>query len=298
MTRSLKTTCILAGGLALLVLLTGPHDVRAQDPKTAEPVKEKTMKKADAPANDSKKDKTLWEMVKSSGWMTIAFLGVIGLGSVYAGMVIFERLATLTAEKMMPSGFVTALANLVKRGEIKPRPYQDLCEQYPSPLSNVLKAGLHRAGKPNAEVEKGMEDAIARESAILKRKIRPLVELYYVGPLVGLLGTVIGIIVAFQAYKSGGGSSLKQSEEFASGISTALQATAGGLFLAIFTSVFSAWFNVRGEKFLEQFDEHLIPAVGCIANMEVVYTLPVAPTAAPAAPAPVPGSPQLVSASN
>ncbi len=108
----------------------------------------------------------------------------------------------------------------------------DICEQKrDKPLARVLAAGLERAGADFSEREKVVEDAAHFEVTGLARNLRPLFLVWLVAPLLGLLGTVWGMIEAFGDIAGEGG--LGRPEVLAGGIYRALTTTAAGLVVAI-----------------------------------------------------------------
>jgi len=109
-----------------------------------------------------------------------------------------------------------------------------------------------------------MEDAAVREMATLRGGIRPLSTVGSVAPLVGLLGTVVGMIGAFRTASQMG---LGKGEQMAEGIYLALLTTAGGLTIAIPALLLSALFNAKAERFFREIDESLLPTVPCLARL-------------------------------
>jgi biopolymer transport protein ExbB len=209
---------------------------------------------------------TLLELIVAGGPLNIAFLSVLGLFSLFALTVILERLANLTERKLIPPGFVLELKELIQRREDNPQAFQHLADRSPSVIATILKAGLLRAGRPVAEVEKAMEDAAARELSALRGRIRPLTVLGSVGPLVGLLGTAVGMILVFRTASQVG--HLGKAELLAEGIYLKLETTVAGLIVAIPSVLFAALFNARTEKFIRLIDEHLMQAIPCFIRME------------------------------
>ena len=119
------------------------------------------------------------------------------------------------------------------------------------------------------EVEKAMEDAAAREMAAMRSRNRPLSVIGSVAPLVGLLGTVVGMIFAFRVSSLAG---LGKAELLAEGIYLALLTTAGGLTIAIPCLLLVAWFNTLVERFMRDIDETLLevmPGFTRVENMAV-----------------------------
>jgi biopolymer transport protein ExbB len=218
---------------------------------------------AEAPAR--KVPETLLELIVAGGPLNIAFLAVLGLFSLVSLTVILERAVNLTERKLIPPGFVRELHGLLGKQEDNAAPFRALCERYPSVIANVLKAGLIRAGRPVPEVEKAMEDAAARELGELRSRVRPLTVLSSVGPLVGLLGTAVGMILVFRTASQVGPG---KAELLAEGIYLKLETTVAGLIVAIPSVLFAAVFNSRTEKLLRRVDEQLMETIPCFARME------------------------------
>jgi biopolymer transport protein ExbB len=255
--RRISPLCFLA---FFLLLAAGAYTAEAQG---AGKVTDQAAGQGDTPAR--KAPETLLELIVAGGPLNIAFIAVLGLFSLLGLAVILERLVNLTTRKLIPPGFVRDLQELVRRHEDSPRPFRDLCERYPSVIATVLKAGLIRAGRPVAEVEKAMEDAAARELGALRSRVRPLTVLSSVGPLVGLLGTAVGMILVFRTASEVGPG---KAELLAEGIYLKLETTVAGLIVAIPSVLFAALFNSRTEKLMRRVDEHLMEVIPCFARME------------------------------
>lgn len=223
--------CIIGIVLVVLTLQVGVGTVWAQ---------------AEGDAAVRQSSDTVLHMIQKSGVSGISFMAALGGFSLAMGMVTIERLAHVTRTRILPRGFAAELRTIGKGGSDAVGPLQELCRRYPSAAANVLRAGLLRIGRPVVEVEKAMEDAIAREVAGLRSGVRPLSVIASVAPLVGLLGTVVGMIQAFYlASEHGLGG---RANTFAEGIYLALLTTAAGLSIAIPALLFAAFFNNRIDK--------------------------------------------------
>ena len=110
--------------------------------------------------------------------------------------------------------------------------------------------------------------------AALRGGIRPLNVIGNVAPLVGLLGTVLGMIMAFRTASQAG---LGKGELMAQGIYMALLTTAAGLTIAIPALLLAALLNAKVEKFFREIDEHLIETMPSFARMEAAVSLEVTP---------------------
>lgn len=134
-----------------------------------------------------------------------------------------------------------------------PKGALELCEREPSSLGRVIGAGLRRFGAPFLEVEKAVEDAGQREVKRLTANLKPLVVVGMIAPLLGLLGTVWGMIEAFSNIALQDG--LGKPELLASGISQALITTAAGLAVAIPTQAAYFWFKSRIDRFVRRTED-------------------------------------------
>lgn len=168
---------------------------------------------------------SLYEMVVGGGPMMVplAFCSVVALAyaverslRLRGGTLGSERLGDAIVREAESGGVARALK---------------ACEDSPSALARVLGTGLRRWGGPFLEVEKAVEDAGSREVRRLSANLRPLVVVAMIAPLLGLLGTVWGMIAAFSNLALDEG--LAKPELLASGISQALVTTAAGLAIAI-----------------------------------------------------------------
>jgi biopolymer transport protein ExbB len=210
----------------------------------------------------------LWQMIVAGGPLNLAFMGFLGLISLVAAAVAMERLANLTRRKIVPSPAVRELQGLVDSRERRLEKFKAVCDQYPSPLTNVVRAGLARVGRPLSEIEKGLEDAAAREMAELRARVRPLSVAANVAPLVGLLGTVVGMLEAFRVASQAG---LGKAELLAEGIYLALETTVAGLLIAIPALLFASYFHSRAERFFREISDCLdstLPALEALSDAQ------------------------------
>ena len=225
------------------------------------------LEQSNGPPAEETPPSSVLDLILKSGPMGIAFMVALALFSLAAMAVAIERLANLTRRRMLPPEFVGQLREMVSRREGQPGPFKELCQRFTAPIAAIFNAGLLRAGRPLLEMEKSMEDAAARETAALRSRVRPLNVIGGVAPLVGLLGTVVGMILAFQT-ASTQGTGGEKAEMLAEGIYLALLTTAAGLFIAIPAMLLAAYFNSRAEKYLREIDEELMEAMPCLALME------------------------------
>lgn len=219
-----------------------------------------------AESAESGSGESLLELVIKSGVTGWAFLGVLGLFSLFAATIAIERAVNTRRERIVPDSLTGGLREVSRSPDTTRLQLEALCRSSRSPLATVLDAGLLRAGRPLLEVEKAMEDTAAREMAEVRSRIRPLSVIGSVAPLVGLLGTVLGMIVAFRTASEAG---LGKGELMAQGIYLALLTTAAGLVIAIPCLMLAAYFHGKVERFFREIDGHLMQVLPVFAGMEV-----------------------------
>ncbi len=174
-----------------------------------------------------------------------------------------ERAIAIRRSRIIPQEFVDGLGQLGNSGGFDPRKAYRLCQQYPSAAARVVKAMLLKVGRPVSEIEHTIGETSQRESERLYFNVRWLNLAASVAPLLGLVGTIQGMILAFH-----GLSLLKAGESplhtLAAGIYTALVTTFAGLTVAIPAAMASQYFEGRLILFFHEVDElafNLLPQV-------------------------------------
>lgn len=165
-----------------------------------------------------------------SGGITGAVLVFLLLGlSITAAYLIFDHLMTIRRRDLMPDGLSDQVRQALTAGDIAAA--QAACNAQPSFLSFILLHGISELEFGWTAVEKSIEDALAEQAARMFRKIEYLSVIGNIAPMVGLLGTVIGMIFAFQSVAATQGTA--SAPQLAEGIYQALVTTVGGLIVAI-----------------------------------------------------------------
>ncbi|PID38773.1 MAG: hypothetical protein CSA65_01145 [Proteobacteria bacterium] len=156
----------------------------------------------------------------------------IVLGSVFALALFLERLWSLRRERVTPSAFRRRVRMLVKTGKLSEA--EVLCQENTSALATVVGAALKDEGKPREVIKESVTEVGRREVAHMDRYVDLLGTIAAVEPLMGLLGTVTGLISAFQRVEAlaGRGQGVNPGE-LAAGIWVAMITTAAGLIVAI-----------------------------------------------------------------
>ena len=170
-----------------------------------------------------------WSVILSGGWFGTLILAVLVILSMFAVYLIIEQVMTLRKSEVMPAKLADETRQLLSQGRMADA--DALCRKKPSPLSFVLISGLAEFDFGWQAMEKAMEDAVAEQAAKLYRKIEYLSVIGNLAPMCGLLGTVTGMIFAFQEVAVSQGTA--GAGDLAEGIYSALVTTVAGLVVAI-----------------------------------------------------------------
>lgn len=168
---------------------------------------------------------SFWEILSAGGLVGM----LIMLLSVAAVALVIEHVMTIRASVLMPPGLAEDVHELLASGKVGPADQR--CRIEPSFLAHVLGAGLAEVEGGWPAVEKAVEDATAEQSARLFRKIEYLSVIGNIAPMMGLLGTVIGMVFAFREVADTQGAA--RAADLAEGIYLALVTTVEGLIVAI-----------------------------------------------------------------
>ncbi len=202
----------------------------------------------------------------SSLYQTILDGGIcmvpIGLCSIVALGFIVERWVSLRGSRLIPGRFKKELESALESG---PERALELCQSRRAPVARVFAAGLRRWSQSPVDIEKAVEDAGAHEISTLSAPLKPLVVVAAVAPLLGLLGTVFGMIKAFNvvAQQHGAG----KPELLAEGIAEALITTAAGLIVAIPVQVMWFYFKGRIDRFSRRVEEMYHQVLGRVLDL-------------------------------
>ena len=151
------------------------------------------------------------------------------LGSVIALAVFLERIYHLYRARIDTEKFMSQIEHLIRGGKVKEA--IALSSGTPGPVAHIVRAGIGRWNRPRSEIKEAIEDAGVREVPRLEKNLAVLATVAHISPLLGLLGTVTGMIRAFRVIERLEG--LVNPSDLAGGIWEALLTTAFGLMVAI-----------------------------------------------------------------
>jgi biopolymer transport protein ExbB len=187
--------------------------------------------------------KTFWQIFFSGGPLGIANMIALIFLSLTAAYMVFDNLFRIRRKDLIPEDLQSGLRQLVEQGRLNEA--AKTCDGRPCFLSAVVRQGLKEADSGWSEVEKAMEDATAEQAARLFRWIEYLSVIGNLAPMVGLLGTVTGMLLAFKEVADSGSNA--GAAQLADGIYQALVTTVYGLVIAIpalgFFAMFRSWID-------------------------------------------------------
>lgn len=163
-----------------------------------------------------------------------------------------ERLLALRRSRIIPRPFVRRFTECVQDGQLSHDEALEICDEFSCPVAEVFHAAVKRWGRPTVEVEQAVMDAGERIADGLRRYLRLFHAISNVSPLLGLLGTVLGMIEAFDSLTINSGDA--PPEMLASGISEALITTAAGLSVAIPAYLAYIFFSAKADRYLIEID--------------------------------------------
>lgn len=188
----------------------------------------------------------------------LLMLPILGC-SLVATVIVIERLWSLRASRIAPTGLGQEVCELINQGQVN----LYWLESH-SPLGAVLAAGLRNARLGHDQVRSRLQEAATVVIHDMERFLSPLGTIASITPLIGLLGTVVGMIQVFSVIVSANG--VERTADLAGGISQALVTTAAGLTVAIPALMFHRYFQRRIEDITMRMEEQAGQVVEYLAH--------------------------------
>lgn len=207
-----------------------------------------------APPDSSTKletKKNVWELYQAGGFFMIPLTAC----SVLAVALIIERFVALRRGAIIPGGFFQGLKAVADDLRDDREQALNYCRQHDSPIARMLAAGIKRLPRGHDAAEKAIEDAGANEALKLRRNMRLLYAIGSVATLLGLIGTISGMIKAFQSAAASGTGDV---QKLSTGIYEAMVNTFAGLAVAIVVTLFYYFFVGRIEKLISEMNDLLV----------------------------------------
>ena len=176
----------------------------------------------------------------------------IGVCSFILLVFVFERAVSLRHGRVIPRPFVRRFLEQLREEKLTPEEALIRCEESRSPVAEVFEAAVRKWGRSSVEVEQAIIDAGERVSNGLRRYLRLFNGISTISPLLGMLGTVVGMIQAFNSIATA--DAMGRPELLAAGISQALLTTAAGLTVAIPALIAYLFFVSRVDRLIIEID--------------------------------------------
>ena len=167
----------------------------------------------------------LWEMTMKGGWIML----ILALLSVLCFYIFFERLMVFKKARQIDASFMDRIRDYVQNGETKSA--INFCRVNNSPIANMIEKGLERLGRPAADVRASIDNAGNLEVAKLEKGLSIMATISSGAPMIGFLGTVLGMVRAFWEMANAGNNI--DITLLSSGIYEAMITTVGGLIVGI-----------------------------------------------------------------
>ncbi|MEN3323053.1 MotA/TolQ/ExbB proton channel family protein [Mariniflexile soesokkakense] len=190
------------------------------------------------------------ELISSGGLAGQFIIGILFLMLILAIYIYFERLFAIKAASKIDINFMNQIKDHVSHGKIDSA--QILCAQVNSPVSRLIGKGITRIGKPLADINTALENAGRLEIYGLEKNVSMLATISGAGPMIGFLGTVIGMILAIFELANAGGTI--QMDVLASGLYTAMTTTVAGLIVGIVAFMAFNHLVVKTDKVVYQME--------------------------------------------
>lgn len=204
--------------------------------------------------NEAQAESRQVDSIGAQDWVFYGALAPIVLASFVGLGFALERFAALREKKVLPRNFLIEFEDLIHRKAFEEA--RTLCRKTDAPLSRLLAVVAEHAGKPRAAIKERVQEMGQFESALLERGIGVVATVGSVSPLLGLLGTVVGMVLIFR--QATGGDTLAAPEQLAAGISTALYTTVLGLAVAIPAVISARYLSGRAQILSGEMEEHAL----------------------------------------
>ena len=198
------------------------------------------------------------EIVQSGGWLMVPII----LCSILAMAIVCERFWSLQHKRICPKHLLAQIWNWIKKDDLSKEHIKEL--QASSPLGRVLASGLINRHHDRAGMKKAIEETGRHVVIELERFLNTLGTISLITPLLGLLGTVIGMIKVFTAITAQG---LGNANELAGGISEALITTAAGLAVGIPALMFYRYFQRKVDELVISMEQESLKLVEVLTGM-------------------------------
>ncbi len=263
--RVCAVLCLVSSGL-LFAQDTGNEAVPIETSEAAS-VANPTAPASSNAAPVGKISTNVLDMIDSLGVWIIPF----AIASTILLWFSVDRLVVLRRSRVIPKPFVQRFLRLLEDGELEQDEALDVCQENRSPIAQIFAHAVRKWGKPSVEVEQAVIDGGERQVSELRHNLRVLHGIHTITPMIGLLGTVWGMLESFSLIASAG--AMGRIDQLAAGIALAFVNTFAGLFIAIPALVSYLYFSGRVDTLVMEMDELSQRVVYCISAEGLVARL-------------------------
>ena len=205
----------------------------------------------------------MWEFIIKGG----PIMGLIIVCSIMAFAVFLERIWYLRAAKIDTKKFMQEISNKVKNNKVMQA--LDMCNITKGPITRILKSGIIKYDRSRQEIKEAIEDAGVHEVPLLEKNLSVLATIAHISPLLGLLGTVVGMLKSFQAIEAKAMSMVPVNPgDLAGGIWEALITTVAGLSVAIPVYVAYNYLVSRVDNFVLDMEKSATELVNVLSEQK------------------------------
>ena len=181
-----------------------------------------------------------WKLAQSGGWIMI----ILAILSIIAVYLFIERYMAVSRATKYDASFMDRIREYMKDGKLDSA--KALCRGNSTPISRMIEKGISRIGRPLGDINSAIENEGNIEVAQLERGVNILAMIASAAPMIGFLGTVLGMIQAFYDISKAGNN--LDITTLSNGIYTAMVTTVGGLIVGIFAYFFHAIISTKIQK--------------------------------------------------
>jgi len=209
------------------------------------------------PANDpinqivvEEKTLSIMQLITSGGTGGTIIMSALGILSIYAVYILFERYSAIKKASKEDENFFNSIKNFVEQKDISAA--KTLCQNTDNPIAHMIEKGVDRIDKPMTDISAAIENQGKLEIYKMENNLANLATIAGAAPMIGFLGTVIGMIVAFHEMASAGGNI--DVEMLSKGIYTAMVTTVAGLVVGIIAYIAYNYLVTKVEKVIFQME--------------------------------------------
>ncbi len=198
----------------------------------------------------TEKTLSIINLITSGGTGGTIVMSTLGILSIVAVYILFERFSALKKASKEDENFLRSIKNFVEGKDIKAA--KTLCQNTDSPISRMIEKGVDRINKPMTDISAAIENQGKLEIFKMESNLANLATIAGAAPMIGFLGTVIGMIVAFHEMASAGGNI--DVEMLSKGIYTAMVTTVAGLVVGIIAYIAYNYLVTKVDKVIFQLE--------------------------------------------